>query len=276
MEILYAFFRRTDDLADAAIGCKQHVSRKDALLDWRQTVETALGSDSFRPDLPCDEIVPALVETVRRYSIDPTDLLAVIDGCLLDCNDALRFETEADAFAYCDQVATSVGRATLAIFDLKQPRSAPLEQAIRSCGRAFQWTNILRDVLEDYGRERIYFPISDFSAAGLSPNDWLTLLAAGNKGRVVRRFRLHDPHDPLSLFFAIQFERTERLYAETRPLDEAVADDARRMFLLMKNVYYAIFQKIRKNPGAVFERRVGLTVWEKFHLLVRQRWKMEN
>ena len=264
MEVLYAFERTTDDLADGIASNSDRTFRQHVLMDWRNTLEAAFDSDSFRAELPCDEILPALVDMARRFEIDPNDLLATVDGCLLDCNDVLRFETEADAYHYADLVATSVGRATLAILGGTQPRNDSLEQAIFSCGRAFQWTNFLRDILEDYRRERIYFPMSDFSCAGLAPNDWLALLAAGKKGRAVRRFRLHDPHDPLVKFFTIEFARTEKLYAEADRLDQAIAEDARRMFLLMKNVYRTIFQKIRENPGAVFERRVRLTLWEKF------------
>lgn len=281
MEILYAFLRVTDDLADSPVaddevGANHAAKRLDSLDRWRRTVSAALDSndgatnaifsDAISTDVGAD-VLPALAETVRTYQIDPADLLAAVDGCRDDCAGPVRFETEADAFAYCDRVATSVGRATLAILGLRCPWDDAVRRAAESCGRAFQWTNFLRDLLEDYRRKRLYFPMSDFLAGGLTPEELLRFTETGPAARPIVDFRLRDPYDPLAKFFAIQFERTEKLYADARPLDELVAADARPTFLLMKNVYAAIFEKIRRSPSLIFTRRVRLSFWEKLRLL---------
>ena len=73
MNALYAYLRNTDDLGDSADPVP---TRRAALVAWRAKVEAALAGDADDP------ILPALVDTVRRYHIPEHYLLAVIDGVL--------------------------------------------------------------------------------------------------------------------------------------------------------------------------------------------------
>lgn len=271
LEVLYAFTRTTDDLADDER--LPLAVRAQKLLDWRALTEKSLAGTvlpTVSETLPV-EILPALAETAARFKIDRADLFAVINGCRTDAAGSPRFESENDAYAYCDRVASAVGFALLRILGTKKPPEDPaLVEAARGCGRAFQWTNFLRDVREDYARQRVYFPMSDFAAARLDPADWLALLAEPEKKRPILRFRFADPHDPLAIFLRLQFERTEKLYRQSEPLADWIADDSTRFFRLMTAVYRAIFEKIRKKPEAIFMRRVRLSFLEKAGLVFRR------
>ena len=53
-------------------------------------------------------------------------------------------------------------------FGFDSPAALPLAE---KCGVAFQLTNILRDVREDWDRGRIYLPQEDLARFGVSPED---------------------------------------------------------------------------------------------------------
>ena len=60
---IYAFMRRSDDIAD---GAANPAIASAGLKQWRATVAAALTNG------PCDDpILPALVDTVHRYRIEP-------------------------------------------------------------------------------------------------------------------------------------------------------------------------------------------------------------
>ena len=300
MEALYAFMRVTDDWADsegttasdnlAALKkeeCADASFRQKLLTDWQNRVENALsGAAEDSPPPPAlaanaalasnVRLLPALRETVQRFKIDPADILAAVEGCREDCTPAVRFETEADSFAYCDKVATSVGRATLAILGLKKPWSGALENGALGCGRAFQWTNFLRDAREDAFRGRLYFPMSDFARVRLDPIDFLALFTRYPPERALCRFRLADRRDPLTQFLTRQFERTDALYRQSEPLFAALPNDSARFLRLMIRVYRTIFEKIKKKPEAIFEKRVRLSFWDKLRVILAKKPEIGN
>jgi len=283
MEVLYAFFRMTDDLSDNGNSPAENAERLDR---WRRRTENLFSSGkaahisgdsstdsstNFSADFPADipeaAVFPALLDTAGRFGIDPENLLAVIDGCRADCAGPVRMETEEAAFDYCDKVASAVGLATLAVLGLTVPLNDEIRTLAFSCGRAFQWTNFLRDIKEDFSRNRCYFPMNDFSAAGLEPASLYALLTSGKENREILSIRLADSYDPLSRFFRIQFERTDSLYREAERLIPYTAPNSSRMFRLMIRWYGGIYQKIKRNPSSIFNRRVHLSFREKWRLL---------
>src|SRR5258705_6164651 len=67
---------------------------------------------------------------------------------------------------YCYRVASVVGLLSIEIFGYQD--RACRDYAIH-LGKALQLTNILRDVRADAERGRIYLPLSELSACGVSP-----------------------------------------------------------------------------------------------------------
>ncbi len=57
-------------------------------------------------------------------------------------------------------MASVVGLTIIHIFGFRTPDALPLAE---KCGVAFQLTNILRDVREDAGRDRVYLPAEDLA-----------------------------------------------------------------------------------------------------------------
>src|SRR6267154_4422325 len=73
---IYAFMRRSDDIADSTAN---PAVASEGLRQWRATVDTALrGEDTSEPSLP------ALADTVKRYRIEPRYFHELLDGTEMD------------------------------------------------------------------------------------------------------------------------------------------------------------------------------------------------
>ena len=83
-----------------------------------------------------------------------------------------RYQTFEDLYLYCYRVAGTVGLMTLPILGAAEgyTEEQAAEPAI-ALGIALQLTNILRDVGEDLERGRIYLPLDELAAFGLTEDD---------------------------------------------------------------------------------------------------------
>ena len=143
---IYAFMRRCDDLSDEPGASRQ------ALEQWRgELVQSLDGRMAEHP------LWPAFCHTVRRFGIPSEYFHEMIDGVVGDL-EPRRFQTFAELYRYCYQVASVVGLTCIHIFGFDTKTALPLAE---KCGVAFQLTNILRDIREDLERGRIYLPGED-------------------------------------------------------------------------------------------------------------------
>jgi phytoene synthase len=270
MEALYAFMRHTDDLSDSV---QPRDAQRAALAAWRAAIQTALAGDApfaepcaaNRSDnnddaLPSEnaktasglsinvQILPALVDSVRRFGIDPAHLFAVLDGVEMDL-DPRRFATFDELAEYCHRVASAVGLACLPVWGVHGDPTGPARQ----CGLAFQLTNILRDLREDADRGRLYLPLDEMQRCHYAESD----LRAG-----VADSRFLD-------LMSIQIDRAERCFHDSIELFDLLHRDGQRIFGMMTNTYHAILHRIRKRPAAVLRSRVRLNWTAKLALAGR-------
>jgi 15-cis-phytoene synthase len=250
MEALYAFMRHADDLADSTATIAQ---RQDQLSKWKRSLEAALDGrlESLSRD-PDPGILPALVDTVRKYQIPPEHLLAVLEGVKMDL-DGRSFETFDDLAEYCHRVSTAVGLACIHIWGFNDHLAF---EPARSCGLAFQMTNILRDLAEDARAGRVYLPAEELRRFDYSAAD----LGAG-----VADERFEE-------LMQFQLDRVERLYRDGVGLFDHVKSDGQPIFGMMTTVYHRLFARIRSDPAAVLRRRVRLSRVDK--LVIATRWML--
>ncbi|MDO5553307.1 MAG: squalene/phytoene synthase family protein [Planctomycetia bacterium] len=270
MTVLYAYLRWLDDLADTPLAQDDSLeSRKNILKKWQETIGTLAvnGPRDWEADLPGVVLLPALAAVVRKFKIPTESLTAVIDGMITDLAPDVRFADEPALSCWCDQVATAVGQATLAILGCSQdPNSPPIIQLTQALAHAFQYTNILRDIREDIAANRLYFPLSELNRFGLDMSDFQRATAA-SPAELLARFS--DNNDPLARFLAERIEKTEWLFRQSRPLFAYVDRDSRRVLQLMDHVYFSLFTKIRHRPSLVFHKPARLSLYEKLLLLGR-------
>ena len=310
MEILYAYTRFTDDLADLPdFGPKGEIieitprRRRQKLNQWVGALEAVLGkvgSDTVPQIHPNNKkafqdlaeqfpgcagliFLPALKMIVDKYQIPREPLFHLIDGIESDI-EPKPFATIDESVDYCHQVATSVGFATLAIWGTNEPLfSEPVVKAAKACGVAFQWTNVVRDMLEDYRNGRVYLPRLELQRFGLTEKQlgaildgagWAAQKRSLNKRGNAGLFTTHDPGGEMkkieTRFLKLvdqQLHRCEVYYENSLPLYYLIHRDSRRAFGLMWNYYYSLFRKIRRNPLLVTqEPRVRLSFGKKTRL----------
>ena len=316
MEILYAFNRFTDDIADMpdfnAEGDTIVTSprrKKQKFNQWVGALETVLGriGDATVPQIdPKDEKVflriaeefpgcgglvflPALKMIVNKYNIPREPLFHLLDGIESDM-DPKPFETFDDSADYCHQVATSVGFASLAIWGTNEPLfSEPVVKAAKACGIAFQWTNIVRDMLEDYRNGRIYLPLAELKRAGLTDKQFGSLLNGTDWAAEKKPPKDKTGHDHYAFqdmvremekfeekflkLMSLQLNRCEVYYENSAPLYHMIHRDSQRTFGLMWSYYYALYRRMSQNPWLVTkENRVRLSLYQRLRLWFRWRF----
>jgi len=156
---VYAYCRYVDDLIDEKNDLDQLLAYKSKLDDFVKGYP--VGGFRWR----------TLKDTATRFypvDYDYQPYYEMIEGQEFDAH-PVRMETIDQLLQYCDLVAGSVGKMLLPI--LAPKATVDLKPFAIALGRAFQLTNILRDIGEDYRRDRVYLPKSLLNAHHYSLSD---------------------------------------------------------------------------------------------------------
>ena len=169
--------RLVDDVADEGHDL---TAKQRGLAKWRAALDefvtgfsqlidgnTALKRSDSYPKRAA-ETLPALVDTIERYDMPTRYLHDLISGAEMDLT-IQSYPTFARLREYCYRVAGTVGLTCTHIFGFNDPRALDLAEKL---GLAFQLTNIIRDVHEDYSLGRVYIPDEDLSRYNVSPEDF--------------------------------------------------------------------------------------------------------
>ncbi len=233
---VYAFCRFVDDIADEA-------DRRDPaalLARWREELAQVYDGTPTHP------IGIALADAVRRFPIARQHFLDLIRGVELDLTQR-RYETFEDLYQYCYLVASTVGLMCIEIFGY---RADSARQYAIDLGIAFQLTNILRDVEEDAGRDRIYLPLADLRRFDCSETD----LLSGHLS------------PPVASLMAFECGRA-RTYYERAAAALAAEDRATLVAAeAMRLIYERLLRRIEARHFDVFGAKVTLPRYEKLTL----------
>ncbi|MBM3817367.1 MAG: phytoene/squalene synthase family protein [Actinobacteria bacterium] len=154
---LYGFCRYADDIVDD-LGPVPVAEREAALASFGERFFRDLQAGSSN-----DPVLMAVVDTVRKFPIDPECFKRFLRSMTMDLTVA-AYETWHDLLGYMDGSAAVIGEMMLPILE-------PLDTAAfghaRDLGNAFQLTNFLRDVDEDLDRGRVYIPQQDVRGFGV-------------------------------------------------------------------------------------------------------------
>jgi len=238
---LYNFARQVDDEADA-VGIENLPAR---LAVHRERIARCVRGESGD-----DPILRVLAEAVERYDIPESELQMLVDGVEMDFSRS-RYATFEDLRAYCNLVASVVGRMCVRIFGFDDP--VALDRA-DDLGLALQLTNILRDVREDaVEMKRIYLPQDELRRFGIPEPalvdgeiypGWYDLVA-----HHISRAR----H-----YFATGYEVLR--YIPRRPA---------ACVQTMAGIYEELLKKIERDPGLPLRARAALSKTEKLRVVVR-------
>ena len=237
MFALYAWMREADDLADAA---GDDEGRREALERFRAMTHAGLaGEEVGADDGEGASIWPCFIEMVNRHEIQAEWLDDMIAGQLLDLEKS-RYATFEELYDYCYKVASVVGLCCIEIWGYEGGEETRKLAEWR--GIAFQLTNILRDVLEDAERDRVYVPAEDFNLFELGPE----------------MFLLGDAEDAVAGLQKVA-DRAAEYYARSAPLDKLIHVDGRPCLSAMTGIYHGLLRKIQPGPAVVLSgKRVRL------------------
>ncbi|MCK4873173.1 MAG: phytoene/squalene synthase family protein [Phycisphaerales bacterium] len=228
---MYAWMRVADDLADAT-GV---VDRRSALDAFMEKTDLAMAGDLDA--LESEPLWRALADTVARFDLDRDCLDEMLAGQFLDLR-PVRVRRFGELESYCRRVASTVGRTCIRIWGIVD--DAAWDEAYELAeqrGIAFQLTNILRDVCEDFDLGRVYIPREDLDAHGLTTEALLTWESPAKCRALIRQ----------------QVERARSYYAKSQPLDQLVQPDCAAALWTMTRVYQTLLNKIGRRPQAAVE-----------------------
>lgn len=171
----YAFNRRLDDLGD-----------EEQSVDMLQ-VEYKHFRDLLEGRIHDDFIYRTLSDVVQLFPIHVEAVEAMFRGQYKDAK-GLMPQNQEELIDYCYEVAGSVGQMLLPILateGYKNHRKI-LEESAKNIGIGMQLTNILRDIVEDYKKGRIYLPKNRREEEGV----YLDKLIEELRGQPVRKGQL--------------------------------------------------------------------------------------
>jgi phytoene synthase len=238
---LYNFARQVDDEADSG-GTDN--------LPARLAVHRERISRCVRGEYGDDPILRVLSEAVDRYEIPESELHMLVDGVEMDFTRS-RYENFEELRAYCNLVASVVGRMCVRIFGFSDP--VALERA-DDLGLALQLTNILRDVREDaVEMKRVYLPQDELRTFAI-PEPALA------DGRIYPGWNELVAHNVARArkYFATGYEVLR--YIPRRPA---------ACVQTMAGIYEELLKKIERDPGLPLRARAALSKTEKLRVVVR-------
>jgi phytoene synthase len=155
--VLYAYCRRVDDAVDDAPPAEQRAALEALRIELNVLYEGVAQSDP---------LLAALQTVIDECAIPRHCFDDLLDGMAMDVA-AERYQTQAQLLLYCYRVAGTVG---LMMCHVMGAKSSDALAHGKDLGIAMQLTNIARDVLEDWSRERLYLPedlMTESGAPGL-------------------------------------------------------------------------------------------------------------
>ena len=238
-QLLYAWCRRCDDLADGQdMGGTLH--RQTSGQDPRDLVEAirVLSHRALEGQPTADLAFDALGQVSAECGLTHEMVDDVIDGFALDAAD-WRPRSEADLMRYCFHVAGAVGVMMARVMGVPAGDADTLDRAC-DLGLAFQLNNIARDVSEDDAGERCYVPVEWLVEADIPPGEHMKPAYRAALVPLVKRM----------VDMAEEHEAAARLGAARLPFR------SRWAVLAAANIYGAIGREVRALGPAAWDHRV--------------------
>ncbi|QGJ68840.1 Farnesyl-diphosphate farnesyltransferase [Planctomycetales bacterium 10988] len=244
MEAVYTYFFETDEIGDNQVHTL--IQKKENLQRWKKSLENAING-TFT-----SQMHPALKDSIDRFHIPPQYFFEVIQGVEQDLEKD-RYKTFQELKQYCHLVASSVGAVCIHIWGFQ---GTDASQFAEDCGVALQLTNILRDIQEDFNRDRIYLPQEDLDRFNYSTED-------------LQSKTINPAFRQLIQF---QVDRTKEFYQSGALLTSCLNTKSLPVFQAMIRIYYQLLLSIEKHPEQIFQSRVRLSPLKKWQIAIDSLW----
>ena len=156
---LYGFARYADEIVDDLASELSVAEKAEALSTWGNTVLADLKKGTSQ-----DHVGRALIDTVNRFDIPHEHFEAFLHSMTMDLT-VQEYESYEDLLEYVYGSAAVIG---LQMVPILGPLHNDAFAAAEKLGIAFQLANFIRDVDEDLDRGRIYLPLDELAAHGVT------------------------------------------------------------------------------------------------------------
>jgi phytoene synthase len=156
---LYGFARYADEIVDDLASTLSPQEKADVLRTWSSGVLADLSAGKSN-----DAVGAALVDTVSRFNIPHQHFVDFLHSMEMD----LTVSTYANYEALSEYVYGSAAVIGLEMVPILGALSDDAYESAKKLGIAFQLANFIRDVGEDLDRGRIYLPLDELAAHGVT------------------------------------------------------------------------------------------------------------
>src|SRR5918998_2608391 len=230
---VYAFVRVTDEIVDGPRRPKDPAARRAAVDRWELMLGDALRGAGGH----AHPVVAALADAGYRHRLPLGELGLYFDSMRKDA-EPVRVQTWDELERYMQGSAGSVGRILAALLGVPAERRSEFA----SLALAFQLTNFVRDVREDWDLDRVYLPAEDLEHFGVSVDQIDRRELTPGFRRVV----------------ALEVERARSLFRASAPAADVVAPGVRRAMRLARSVYLGVLDRTERLDFDVLRRRASL------------------
>lgn len=241
MFALYAFCRKIDDIAD-----NQQISRNEKLREislWEKKINCIFTDNEIN-----DPVSREISLAIKKFNLKKSDLSSLIQGMKMDIEKNIQFPTREELELYCDRVAVAVGYLSIKIFGVN---SIVGRKYAHYLGRAFQFTNIVRDFHEDLKILRCYIP-KDILKQNKIPQKMTNLLYSPNLSKVLQDL----------------LEEAEQYFLKAEEISFKLDKDKIRASQIMKLFYKTIHNKMYKRNFDL-KKKIKLNFFEKIIIFLK-------
>lgn len=231
---LYGFARYADEIVDDLASVLTEEEKAIALKRWGDGVLADIKSGNSK-----DHIGSALVDTVKRFNIPITYFEAFLHSMTMDLT-ITEYHSYEDLYEYVYGSAAVIGLQMVAIMGTTSIASiTEVNAAAEKLGIAFQLANFIRDVGEDLDRGRVYLPVSELQAHGVTRN--------------MLEERVLTPEIRYAL--KEQIERVRRLQKEANAAIKLLSIESRACIEAASELYCGIVDEVEKIDYQIFTKR---------------------
>jgi len=195
-----------------------------------------------------DPIGMALADTVSRFSIPIEYFESFLHSMTMDLT-VSEYQTYDDLMEYVYGSASVIGLQMVPILGPLSPEAYPLAEKL---GTAFQLANFIRDVGEDLDRGRIYLPLQELQAHGVS---WEML-----------NERITTPEIRSAL--KEQIARVRQLQREADAGIHLLEPSSRACIEAASELYCGIVDEVEKIDYQIFDERAKTSTWRRLKVAV--------
>ena len=227
---LYGFARYADEIVDDLASTLSPQEKADVLRTWSSGVLSDLSAGKSN-----DAVGAALVDTVSRFNIPHQYFVDFLHSMEMD----LTVSTYANYEALSEYVYGSAAVIGLEMVPILGALSDDAYESAKKLGIAFQLANFIRDVGEDLDRGRIYLPLDELAAHGVTEE--------------MLYKRVLTPEIIAALKF--QIARVRRLQIEAAPGIDLLHATSRPCIRAASELYCGIVDEVEAIGYDIFNKR---------------------